>query len=127
MVVVAGDYFCEYIVMSCGEVTFYNLGYLFKIFNNLGEFGGVVKEYAYVCACLVAERGGIYLTFCAVDYTFCREALEALVDCCARHAKFAGYFEIRLSAILAQFLKNLFINLEILSFPYLFANLINIF
>ncbi len=107
MVVVACHHFCEDVVMSRGEVTFHHFRYLFEILDYFVEFRGVVEEYADICAGFVAEGGGIYQTFRSIDHSFCREALEALVDCGTRYAEFACYFEIRLSSVFAKFLKNL--------------------
>ena len=85
MLVVAGEEFDEHGIGACGEMTFHDLGNLFKFGDDLAVHGSTLEVHADVGACAVAQHFRVDKIAGTGDDVEVNHALDALMDCCTRH------------------------------------------
>ena len=89
--VVTGEELDEHCVGACGEVTFYDFGYFFKLGYDFAVEGSALEVDSDVGAGAVAEDFWVDVVAGACDYVEVDHALYALVYGCAGDSTFLCY------------------------------------
>lgn len=102
MGVVAGIYPRENVISACGEVTVDHFRNLAKTLYDFIELGRVVEYETNICACLISDRGRVYLGAESEYHPGSRELLDALMDGCTRDVCLSSDLEKWLSGVVGE-------------------------
>jgi len=106
VLVVAGIYLHEHVILPGGVVALYHFGHLFKPVNNLVEFIGFLEEHPDEGTGVVAESRRLDQSAGTLQDVGSLQLGDALVDCGTAYATFAGDFQKRFAAVVDQHLEN---------------------
>ena len=95
VVVVAGVYFQEHIILTGGIVAFYDFGNMLQFIDDLFELSRRLQVHTDVGARLEADSVGVEGKFRTFDDAEIGQFLHALVYGCSRYIAFTSHFQER--------------------------------